>query len=142
MWVYTLLFMVSEYRINFVQQTVVFITPSYRIISRLHGKLQPFGYYFIITDLKETRNCSTALLVALIYRVLSKSANKCRFFFLENVCVFLYGCVSLHMSVQRSKFLSGIARRTGVPNFIEIRREICKIRPNSLIAVKVLWRNS
>lgn len=122
-WTYTMLFMIREYGMNFVQQTVVFIMPSYQITSRLHRKLEPFSYYFIITDLKETRNCSTALRVDLIYRVLSKSADNCRKFLENFICSFVYACVSLHVSVQRSHFLSGIARRTGIPNFIEIGRK-------------------
>jgi len=67
---------------NFVQQTVVFIMHSYQIISRLHGKLEPFNYYFIITDLKKHAIAEQrSLLVDLIYRVLSKSAGNCGNFF-------------------------------------------------------------
>ena len=90
MWAYTLLFMIGEYRMNFVQQTVVFIMHSYQIISRLHGKLEPFNYYFIITDLKKHAIAEQrSLLVDLIYRVLSKSAGNCGNFFWKILSAFL-----------------------------------------------------
>jgi hypothetical protein len=83
-WAYRLLFMIGEYRMNFVHQTAVFIMPSYQIISRLHGKLELFSYYFIITDLKKqaiVQQRSLLVDLILVYRVLSKSADNCRKFF-------------------------------------------------------------